>query len=156
MGPPTGARAYSRAEVISVFSQADMVNCGASDSGRYHAHLARLLLGGLHANQIVASNFRKLHLKTVRNSGFRLCEDPWCQNGRDKRISAHSGSEVTQRGIIGFNYLVELEGSCIHINFSDLLICRGSERILTLLRRNLFFRTVIRSNYELFISMNSK
>ena len=96
MGPPTGARAYSRAEVISVFSQAHMINCGASYSGRYHAHLARLLLGGLHANQIVASNFRKLHLKTVRNSGFRLCEDPWCQNGRDKRISAHSGSEVTR------------------------------------------------------------
>ena len=85
-----------RAGVISVLSQAHTVNRRASDSGPYHAHVQSFacFLGGLHANQVVASNFR---------SGFRLCEESWRQNGRNKRISAHSGSEVPQRGIVGFN-----------------------------------------------------
>jgi hypothetical protein len=77
-------------------------------------HWLACFLGGLHANQVVASNFRRLHLDPARNSGFRLCEESWRQNGSDKRISAHSGSEVTQRGIIWFNQLIEPEGSCIH------------------------------------------
>ena len=88
--------------------------------------------------------------------GFRLCEESWRQNGSDKRISTHSGSEVTQRGIIWFNQLIELECSCIHkfLRCPDLSWKRGDP--YTASGENLPFRTEIRSRYEFFISMNSK